>query len=107
MLASATVGGKIDLYEPVHGSAPDIAGQNIANPLGAIASVAMLLRHTAKIEEAAEAIESAIDRVLGEGFRTADIAGGKTDFSSTDEIAELVAKYAVEFAGARFSAQTV
>lgn len=95
MLASATIGGKIDLYEPVHGSAPDIAGKNIANPLGAIASAAMLLRYTAKNDAAADAIENAIERVLAEGMRTADIArGGKT--VSTEEIGDSVAKYAVQ-----------
>src|SRR5947208_1217860 len=54
MLASATVGGQIDLYEPVHGSAPDIVGRDIANPLGAIASVALLFRYTARHEAAAD-----------------------------------------------------
>src|SRR5438445_246758 len=73
MLPSATVGGDVDLYEPVHGSAPEIAGKNIANPLGAIASAAMLLRYTAKNEPAAAAIENAIKKVLDEGHRTADI----------------------------------
>ncbi len=107
MLASATVGGAVDLYEPVHGSAPDIAGQNVANPLGAIASVAMLLRHTAKMEEPAAAIEAAIERVLTEGHRTADIAGSKTACAKTDEIGALVALYAAEFAGSRTAAQTV
>jgi len=107
MLASATVGGAIDLYEPVHGSAPDIAGKNIANPLGAIASVAMLFRYTAKETEAADAIEKAIDKVLAEGYRTADISNDKKDYAKTDEIGELVARYAVEFANAKYSSQAV
>lgn len=99
MLASATIGGKIDLYEPVHGSAPDIAGKNIANPLGAIASVAMLLRYTVKNEPAAASIERAITAVLEEGYRTTDIAPkGYSKAISTDEIGSLVARYAVEFA---------
>lgn len=99
MLASATIGGKIGLYEPVHGSAPDIAGQNIANPLGAIASAAMLLRYTGKNEPAAAAIEQAILRVLDEGFRTADIAPKNyPNIMSTEGIGGLVAQYAVEFA---------
>src|SRR5947199_4126476 len=59
MLASGTVGGAVDLYEPVHGSAPDIAGKGIANPLGAIASAAMLLRQTAGLEDEASDIEAA------------------------------------------------
>ncbi|HEX6280206.1 MAG TPA: 3-isopropylmalate dehydrogenase [Pyrinomonadaceae bacterium] len=93
MLASATVGGEIDLFEPVHGSAPDIAGKDIANPIGAIASVAMMLRHTAGNEEAASTIERAIDRALEEGYRTADIAGGKTP-SSTSAMGDVICKYA-------------
>ena len=98
MLASATIGGEIDLYEPVHGSAPDIAGKNIANPLGAIASAAMLLRYTAKNEPAATAIDDAIDKFLDEGHRTIDIArAGETSISTSDAGA-LVAKFAVEFA---------
>jgi 3-isopropylmalate dehydrogenase len=76
MLASATVGGRVDLYEPVHGSAPDIAGRGIANPLGAIASVAMLLHYTAKLDHEAADIEMAIDDVLDGGYRTIDIARG-------------------------------
>jgi 3-isopropylmalate dehydrogenase len=73
MLASATIGGKVDLYEPVHGSAPDIAGRGSANPLGAIASAAMLLRHSAGLEQGAQAIEDAIREVLDKGHRTADL----------------------------------
>src|SRR5207244_4482861 len=74
MLASGTVGGAIDLYEPVHGSAPDIAGRDIANPLGAIASAAMLLRHTMHLENEAADIEAAIENVLDAGYRTREIA---------------------------------
>jgi 3-isopropylmalate dehydrogenase len=74
MLASATIGGKVDLYEPVHGSAPDIAGKGIANPLGAIASVAMLLRHSAGMPHEAADLEAAIRQVLEAGHRTNDLA---------------------------------
>src|SRR5207245_608207 len=74
MLASGTIGGAVDLYEPVHGSAPDIAGRGIANPLGAIASAAMLLRHTMHLENEAADIEAAIENVLDAGYRTRDIA---------------------------------
>src|SRR5262249_16261249 len=95
MLASATIGGNIDLYEPVHGSAPGIAGKNIANPLGAIASAAMLFRYTAKHEAAAKAIEDAIDLVLDEGYRTADIAKPGERKVSTDEMTDIVARHAV------------
>lgn len=99
MLASATIGGDIDLYEPVHGSAPDIAGKNMANPLGAIASAAMLLRYTAKNDTAADAIEMAINWVLQKGHRTADIAGGSgTMVNTTSEMGAMVANRAVEFA---------
>ncbi len=90
MLASATIGGKVDLYEPVHGSAPDIAGENIANPLGAIASAAMLMRHTAKNEQAASAIEKAILDILAEGYRTADLTDKNSASVSTSEMSALI-----------------
>src|SRR3954468_18721956 len=73
MLPSATIGGCVDLYEPVHGSAPDIAGKGKAHPLGAIASTAMLLRHTAQLPLQAQWIGDAVDRVLESGARTPDI----------------------------------
>ncbi len=99
MLPSATIGGNVDLYEPIHGSAPEIAGKNIANPLGAIASVAMLLRYTGKNEPAAAAIEKAIHWVLEKGHRTTDIAGvGGKVINSTTEMGAMVASRAVEFA---------
>ncbi|MBS1792901.1 MAG: 3-isopropylmalate dehydrogenase [Acidobacteria bacterium] len=107
MLASATIGGAIDLYEPVHGSAPDIAGKNIANPLGAIASVAMLLRYTAKQPEAADAIERAIEKALEEGHRTADLTTDRENFAKTDELGELVARSATEFARKRANSRAV
>ena len=100
MLASATIGGNIDLYEPVHGSAPDIAGKNIANPLGAIASVAMLFRYTVKDESAARSIEDAIEFALNDGYRTSDIAAMERRVVSTEEMTEVIARYAVENAGA-------
>jgi len=84
MLPSASIGGKVDLYEPVHGSAPDIAGRGIANPLGAIASAAMLLRHTCKLEEAAAALEAAISSVLSEGFGTPDLKSQPKQVSTTE-----------------------
>jgi 3-isopropylmalate dehydrogenase len=76
MLPSATIGGAVNLYEPVHGSAPDIAGTGKANPLGAILTAAMVLRHSAKMEGEAAAIEAAVQHVLAAGHRTADIARG-------------------------------
>ena len=76
MLASASLGDtKRGLYEPIHGSAPDIAGQDKANPIAAILSGAMLLRYSLAQETAARAIEDAVDRVLADGFRTADLLG--------------------------------
>ena len=74
MLPSASVGGKVGMYEPVHGSAPDIAGQDKANPLATILSASMMLRYSLHQSEAADAIEAAVDRVLAEGHRTGDIA---------------------------------
>lgn len=74
MLASATIGGAVNLYEPVHGSAPDIAGKDVANPSGAIASAALLLRHSADCYQDADDIEQAIGEVLAAGYRTPDIA---------------------------------
>lgn len=74
LLASASIGGPVGLYEPVHGSAPDIAGKGIANPLGAILSVAMLLRHTFHLEAEAACVEQAVSAVLSDGARTADLA---------------------------------
>ena len=97
MLASATIGSDIGLFEPVHGSAPEIAGKNIANPLGAIASVAMLLRHSAKNDLAADAIEDAIAKVLDKGYRTADIAAiNCSKVVTTVEMGRLVSGYAIE-----------
>jgi 3-isopropylmalate dehydrogenase len=75
LLPSASLGeGRRSLYEPVHGSAPDIAGRGIANPIGAILSAAMLLRHTLEWEEEADAVERSVERVLAAGWRTPDIA---------------------------------
>jgi 3-isopropylmalate dehydrogenase len=74
VLASASIGGPVALYEPVHGSAPDIAGQGIANPLGAVLSVAMMLRHSFHLSAEAGCIEAAVASVLGAGHRTRDLA---------------------------------
>ena len=86
LLPSASVGGRGGLFEPVHGSAPTIAGKDIANPIGAIASVAMLLRHALGAEPEAEAVEQAIGGALAAGRRTADLASsgsGETVGGST------------------------
>ena len=74
------------LYEPIHGSAPDIAGKGIANPLGTILSVAMLLRHSLELEREAAAIEQAVDRAITDGCRTRDLGGRLTTTAMTDEI---------------------
>jgi 3-isopropylmalate dehydrogenase len=76
MLPSATIGGKVNLYEPVHGSAPDIAGKGLANPLGAILTGALVLRHSGGLEAEAAAIEASVRKVLEKGFRTPDLARG-------------------------------
>lgn len=73
MLPSASIGGKVGMYEPVHGSAPDIAGKDMANPLATILTVALMLRHSLDQGDAAERIEKAVGDVLNEGYRTADI----------------------------------
>ncbi|HUN83779.1 MAG TPA: 3-isopropylmalate dehydrogenase [Terracidiphilus sp.] len=78
MLPSATIGGKVNLYEPVHGSAPDIAGKGLANPLGAILTGALILRHSGGLESEAASIETAVRKVLERGFRTPDLARGNT-----------------------------
>lgn len=90
LLASASVGGAVGLYEPVHGSAPDIAGKGIANPLGAILSGAMLLRHSFQLEAEAGAIEAAVSAVLSDGARTADLAGKTHGAISTAEMGRRV-----------------
>lgn len=92
MLPSASLGdGTVGLYEPIHGSAPDIAGQGLANPCAMIASVAMMLRHSFGLEDEAASIEDAIATALGNGARTADIAAAPTQAISTDEMtAEII-----------------
>ena len=93
MLPSATLGGKVNLYEPVHGSAPDIAGQGKANPIGAILTAAMVLRHSAGLEREARVIEDAVVRVLEAGYRTTDIAQrGATEQNvvTTEKMGELI-----------------
>ena len=90
MLPSASLGDGADMYEPVHGSAPDIAGQNKANPIATIASIAMMLRHSLDRKDEAAAIEQAITQALEEGARTADIAGEGDTILSTAEMGELI-----------------
>jgi 3-isopropylmalate dehydrogenase len=85
LLPSASIGADgPGLFEPIHGSAPDIAGKGIANPLATILAAAMLLRHSLQLEAEAAAIESAVDRVLAAGARTADITAGGPAISTTE-----------------------
>jgi 3-isopropylmalate dehydrogenase len=91
MLPSASLGGKIGLYEPIHGTAPDIAGQGLANPLAAILSAAMLLRHSLDLGKEADRVERAVERTLEAGYRTKDIHAPGTRLVSTTEMgAEVV-----------------
>ena len=87
MLPSASIGnGGPGLYEPIHGSAPDIAGKGIANPVGTILSSAMLLRHSLGLAAEASAIEEAVHRTISDGCRTADLGGALSTTRMTDEI---------------------
>lgn len=108
MLASASVGGGVDLYEPVHGSAPDIAGRGLANPLGAIASAALLLRHTADLEQEARDIEEAIKHALDAGYRTPDLTDAAGSYTvGTHEMGSLVAEHIAELADIRHAYHAV
>jgi 3-isopropylmalate dehydrogenase len=90
LLPSASLGDGPGLFEPVHGSAPDIAGKDIANPIGAIGSAAMLLRHALGLDDEARAIETAIGRTLTGGLRTADLAQGSEKPVGTKEMAAAI-----------------
>jgi 3-isopropylmalate dehydrogenase len=90
MLPSASLGGQVGMYEPVHGSAPDITGQDKANPLATILSVAMMLRHSFDQGDAADRIEKAVEDVLNEGYRTADIQEPGTKLVGCKEMGRLV-----------------
>ena len=91
MLPSASLSdNKVGLYEPIHGSAPDIAGKGIANPCGMISSIAMLLRYSLNLQEEAIDVENAIYNVIEKGARTADIATADDKISSTEQITKLI-----------------
>ena len=92
MLPSASLGkDRTGVYEPVHGSAPDIVGQGIVNPLATILSVAMLLRHSLALEQEAQGVEMAVENVLAQGYRTRDIVGSETQTSvGTQQMGDLV-----------------
>jgi 3-isopropylmalate dehydrogenase len=94
LLPSASVGDKIGVYEPIHGSAPDIAGQGIANPIATIASASMMLRFALGENEAADKIDAAIKRALKEGYRTQDLAQfDAKEVCSTSEMGSIIANY--------------
>jgi 3-isopropylmalate dehydrogenase len=90
MLPSASIGGRVALYEPVHGTAPDIAGRGIANPIAAILSAAMLLRYSADMPADAEKVETAVRRALDAGYRTADIRQDGTTLVGTKQMGDLI-----------------
>ncbi|MFC1481171.1 3-isopropylmalate dehydrogenase [Candidatus Neomarinimicrobiota bacterium] len=90
MLPSASLGDQYALYEPVHGTAPDIAGQNIANPIAMIASVGMLVHSTFKLPQLAQTLSNAIDQTLASGYRTADIAEAGGAVVSTTQMCDQV-----------------
>ena len=90
MLPSASVGDKYSLYEPVHGSAPDLAGKNQANPIAAILSIAMMLDITFDMKKASSCIYEAINSTLVEGYSTADIATNSSTVVSTSEMTDLI-----------------
>jgi 3-isopropylmalate dehydrogenase len=93
MLPSASLGeSPPGLFEPVHGSAPDIAGRNLANPIGAILSAALMLRYAFGLEAEARAVEQAVEAVLEAGYRTRDIADGETCIVGTREMGEAIAQ---------------
>lgn len=94
LLPSASTGEKTAIYEPIHGSAPDIAGQGIANPIATISSASMMLRFSLGEEKAADMIDSAIKRVLAEGYRTKDLASFDAKIvCSTSEMGSKIAEY--------------
>jgi 3-isopropylmalate dehydrogenase len=104
LLASASIGGRLGLYEPVHGSAPDIAGKGIANPLGAILSVAMMLRYTFKLTPEAECIEAGVATALHSGLRTADLALAGEKAVTTEQMGSRISEYVRETASKVLSA---
>jgi len=92
MLPSASIGGRVGLYEPVHGTAPDIAGQGIANPIAAVLSAAMLLRYSLNMGPEADRIEAAVGRALEQGHRTRDIAAKGDKVLGTREMGDVIVR---------------
>jgi len=95
LLPSASTGAGVGLYEPIHGSAPDIAGQGIANPIATISSASMMLRYALGENKAADRIDNAIKRALAEGYRTGDLSAfGAVEVCATEEMGSIIANYA-------------
>ncbi len=91
MLPSASMGSDgPGLYEPIHGSAPDIAGKSLANPMATILAAAMMLRHSCNLEQEAAAIESAVQQTLAAGHRTADLVPKGTPYLKTAEVTDRI-----------------
>jgi 3-isopropylmalate dehydrogenase len=94
LLPSASTGKGVGLYEPIHGSAPDIAGLGIANPLATISSVSMMLRYALNESDAADKIDDAIKKALSKGYRTGDLgAYDAQEICSCSEMGDIIAKY--------------
>ncbi|HKE62485.1 MAG TPA: isocitrate/isopropylmalate family dehydrogenase, partial [Nitrospira sp.] len=92
MLPSASVGAQVGLFEPIHGSAPDIAGKNIANPIATIASAAMMLSFAFKLDKEAELIERAIVKTLDLGYRTKDIQSPGARVVGTTDMGDAIVR---------------
>ncbi len=90
MLPSASIGARVSLFEPIHGSAPDIAGKNIANPIATIASTAMMLSYAFKLDKEAEVIDQAIMKALDLGYRTKDIQSKGARIVGTAEMGDAI-----------------
>lgn len=94
MLSSASLNeGKFGLYEPSHGSAPDIAGQDIANPIATILSAAMMLRYSFDLDQEADRVEAAVKKVLEAGYRTTDIMSEGCTKVGTAQMGDLIANF--------------
>ena len=91
MLFRSSLGGRVALYEPVHGTAPDIAGQGVANPIAAILSAGMLLRYSLNMGKDADRIDAAVLRILEQGHRTRDIHAAGMKLVGTKEMGDLIA----------------
>lgn len=96
LLPSASIGGKVGIYEPIHGSAPDIANQGIANPMATILSAALMLRYAFNEEEAAKCIENSVKQALKDGYRTKDLGSfDAKEICTTSEMGSIIADYII------------